>query len=216
MDKEKIIIIGAGGHAKVVYDCINKDRYNIVGFVDKDITCIGKKILDNVIIGDDTVPGNWIRQGIKCCIMGIGHVGNYKIRNQLFELYQRDGFDFINAIHHSSTISNYVKIGIGNVIMPQAIINAGVVIGNNNIINSGATIEHDGIIGDGVHIAPGCSISGGVSVGDNTFIGVGSVVSNDVYIGSNSIIGAGAVVVNDIPDHVLAVGCPAKVIKEVV
>lgn len=209
----KVVILGAGGHAKVVAECIDKERYEIVGYLDKDHLHIGEMIEGIPVIGQDSSPNYWRTKGIEGCIVGIGHIGNYRIRNCLFEMYYAEGFSMINAIHKTSCISMSVKIGKGNVIMPKVIINANAKIGNNTIINSAAVIEHDVVICDGVHVAPGCTVCGATHIGSNTFIGAGSTIIQGLQIGANSIIGAGSVVIADIPDNVIAVGNPARIVK---
>lgn len=215
MSIRKVVVLGAGGHARVVVECIDKQEYEIVGYLDKDNSCVGEIIEGIPIIGQDSSPNYWKAAGIEGCIIGIGHVGNYKIRNRLFDIYHAEGFSMINAIHKTSCISSSVIIGKGNAIMPGVVINSNAKIGNNAIINSGAIIEHDVVIGDGVHIAPGCTVCGATSIGNNTFIGAGSTIIQGLQIGANSIIGAGSVVITDIPDNVIAVGNPVRIIKRV-
>ena len=212
--KETVVIIGAGGHAKVVAECIDKKKYNIAGFLDKDSKLIGEKINGIPIIGDDSNPGQWLNEGITGCIIGIGHIGKYQLRNMLYDKYKRAGFHMINAIHSQSVISPNAVIKSGTVVMPGAIINANAYIGENVIINSKTVIEHDVVIHNGVHIAPGSTVSGGTHIGCNTLIGAGSVVIQMIDIGEETIVGAGSVVIRDVPAHVLAVGNPIRIVRE--
>lgn len=215
MLRKKTIILGAGGNARVLLDCIDQQKYEVIGFLDKDSSTVGNMIHSIPVIGDDSSPDKWKSLGIDCCIIGIGHVGNYKIRNKLFDRYKDAGFQMINAVHSSSIISASAQIGIGNAIMPGAIINADAAIGDNTIINSGTVIEHDVQIHNGAHIAPGCTLSGAARVGESTFVGAGSTIIQGISVGAGSIIGAGSVVISDIPPNVLALGCPARIIKEI-
>lgn len=211
--RKKIVILGAGGHAKVIADFINKDIYELVGFLDKDKAYVGQLLNGIPILGDDRNPLFWKEQGISACAIGIGHIGNCAVRNRVFENYKNAGYEVLTVIHPSSIISPSAVIKEGAVVMPGAVVNANAVIGENSIINSNAVVEHDVIIGRGVHVAPGSTVSGGTVVGKNVLIGAGSTIIQSITIGANTIIGAGATVVSDIPDNVLAVGCPAKVIR---
>lgn len=212
--REKVVIIGAGGHAKVIADCIDSEKYELVGFLDKDDTWIGKEINGVPIIGNDREPSHWIEKGITACIIGIGHVGKYELRNKLYSRYQEAGFHMITAVHPQSVVAKTAVIKAGTVVMPGAVINANAYIGENVIINTNSVIEHDSLIENGVHVAPGSTISGGVNIGENVLVGAGSVVIQTVKIGKNTIIGAGTIVIKDIPSNVLAVGNPAHIVRE--
>lgn len=213
--REKIVIVGAGGHAKVVAECVDQSKFEIVGFLDKDDAHLGE-ILDGIpIIGNDADPAQWIRNGISGCVNGIGHVGNCVIRNKVYAKFKAAGFHMITAIHNRSIVSSNAIIEDGVVIMPGAIVNTGAHIMENVIINSNAIIEHDTIIGEGTHVAPGCAISGGVTVGENVLIGTGCSIIQSKIVGANTIVGAGTVVTKDIPENVVAVGNPVRIIREV-
>lgn len=213
-EKKKLILIGAGGHAKVIIDSIDKEEYEIVGLLDKDSSAIGESINGIKIIGTDADAQSFIQDRTVHAIIAIGNMGNFHIREELYKRISELGYKFTNVIHKTSIISKSVRLGTGNVIMPGCIINSGAVIKDNSIINTGAIIEHDVEIGDNVHIAPGVVISGGTKIGNNTLIGVGSTIIQGIKIGNNCIIGAGSTVIKDINDNSLAVGTPAKVIRE--
>ncbi|MCM1220810.1 MAG: acetyltransferase [Lachnospiraceae bacterium] len=215
MADKKVIILGAGGHAKVVLEGIDIVQYKVEGFLDKDSSRKGEHISGFPVLGDDSDPGKWFSMGITCCIVGIGHVGHAELRNRLFLMYAAAGFEMINAVHPTAYISPGARMGSGTVIMPGAIVNSGAVIGDNCIINTAAVIEHDVKISNGVHIAPGCVIAGTSCIGDNTFIGAGTTVINGICIGCNSIVGAGSVVVSNLPENSLSLGIPARVRKEI-
>lgn len=213
--REKIVIIGVGGHAKVVAECVDETKYEIVGFLDKDDEHLGEMIDGIPIIGNDADPVRWIEAGISGCVNGIGHVGNCMIRNKVYKKFKEAGFHMITAIHKSSIVSKKAVIEDGAVIMPGAVVNTGAHIMENVIINSKAVIEHDTIVGEGTHVAPGSAISGGVTIGKNVLIGTGSSIIQSRVIGDNTIVGAGTVVTRDIANNVVAVGNPARIVREV-
>lgn len=211
--KKKLILVGGGGHAKVVIDAVDQAKYEIVGILDKDNSHLHERINNIEIIGIDSQSEDFLALGIKYAFVAIGHIGNPKIRNMLFYQLQDKGFDFINIIHRNAILSDSVRIGKGNLIMAGSILNTESCIGNNNIINTGAILEHEVVVKNGVHIAPGTVIAGGSKINDNVFIGAGSTVIQGISIGKNSIIGAGSVVIHDIPENVVAVGNPIRIIK---
>lgn len=212
--KKKLILIGGGGHAKVVIDAVDQSKYEIVGILEKDNCHLHEKINGIEIIGIDSQSKDFLSLGIKYAFIAIGHIGNSKIRNMIFSQMQDKGFEFINIVHCNAVLSDSVRMGKGNLIMAGSILNTEVYIGNNNIINTGVILEHEVVVKNGVHIAPGVVIAGRSKINDNVFIGAGSTVIQGISIGKNSIVGAGSVVIHDIPDNVIAVGNPARIIKQ--
>lgn len=213
--KERIVILGAGGHARVVAECIDRSKYEIVGFLDKDDEHIGEYLDGIEIIGNDRNPKYWLEKGITGCVNGIGHVGNSTVRNKVYNKFKDVGFHMITMIHKRSIVSPNATLEDGVVVMPGVVINTGAYIKENVIINSNAVVEHDAFIGEGSHIAPGCTISGGVKIGKNVLIGVGSSVIQSKVVGDNTVIGAGTVVNKDVPKEVIAVGNPVRIVRRI-
>lgn len=208
---EKIVLVGGGGHCKVVSSIILENNdFKIVGISDVESE-LGKEINGIKIKYTDDQLEKLFKEGVKNAIITVGSTGNPVLRIKLFNKIKSIGFFAPVIIAKSAFIGKNVSIGEGTVIMPGVIINTGVKIGKNCIINTGAIIEHDCIIEDNVHIAPGVTISGGVLVGENTHIGTGSSIIQNIKIGKNSLIGAGSVVVKDTPNNVKAFGVPAKI-----
>lgn len=208
----KIVLIGAGGHCKVIIDIIkNTNEYEIVGITDENEKL--DNILDIPIIGNDSVLEQIFNSGVHYAFICIGALNNINLRNLIHKKLKLIGFKLPILIHKNSVVSKFTHIQDGTCVMPGAIINAGSHIGKNCIINTGSVIEHDCKIGDNVHISPNVSIAGGVNVGYNTHIGIGSSIIQGISLGNNVTIGAGAVVINNINDNTLAVGVPAKVIR---
>jgi len=207
----KIVIIGAGGHARVIFEILSYDRnIEVVAFVDNVIHGSDEKIMGIPVLGDHSVLPKLFRGGVKGASVG---VGDNNIRKTHFEKIEDMGIELVNAIHPTAHIARNARIGRGVVIVAGATISTGVEIGNNVIINTGAIIEHENIIEDHVHIAPGTVLAGRVVVKKGAFVGAGTVVKEYVTIGENATIGAGSVVLENIPDNAVAVGSPAKVIK---
>ncbi|MBQ9480388.1 MAG: acetyltransferase [Selenomonadaceae bacterium] len=208
MTDKPIIMLGAGGHAKVLLDILIDAGANVLGILDRDPDVA--PIFDIPIIGTDDDISRYAPAEIDL-INGLGSVGVVGVRFKIYQKFKALGYNFRRVTHPQAIISARSILGEGVQIMAGAVINAGTVVGANSIINTRASIDHDCRIDEHVHIAPGCVLSGGVSVGSRTHIGTGSAVIQGINIGRNVLIGAGSVVVNDIPDGATAYGVPARV-----
>ncbi|AEF17894.1 sugar O-acyltransferase, sialic acid O-acetyltransferase NeuD family [Thermoanaerobacterium xylanolyticum LX-11] len=210
---DKLVLIGAGGHAKAVIDILKKNNtIHIEGLIGKSDE-IGRKVLGVPVIATDEQLNDLLKREINYALIVVGSVGDNYLRKSLYEKVKEIGFTFINAFHPSAIISEYVKFGLGNVVMAGTFIGPDTQVGNNVIVNTGSIIEHDCIISDHVHVAPGVKIAGGVKIGEASHIGIGSIIIQGIKIGKNSLIGAGTVVINDVPDNAVVVGVPGTVKK---
>lgn len=214
MDKKRVLLIGGGGHCKVVISQLKKlTKFEIAGIVD-NYKLIDSLVLGIKVIGKDVDLKNFYEKGIKYALITVGSVKDNLKRAKLFEIVRKIGYKFSVVISPGALVDTSCIIKEGTVIMPGSIINVDSSIGKNCIINSGAIIEHDCKIGDHCHIAPGAIISGGVEIGDLSFIGAGAIIKQYVKIGKNVTVGVGSVVINDIPDNLVVVGNPAKKVKK--
>lgn len=208
--RERIVVFGASGHAKVVIDILERQGlYEIAFLVDDDPGLKGTRFY-----GHDIVGGKQELLNIKDQICGgIVAIGNNKARISVAKWLTDNQIDLVSAIHPSVQLGRGVTVAAGTVIMAGAIINSDSRIGRNSIVNTKASIDHDCTIGDGVHIAPGATLCGTVSVGDGTFVCAGVTIIPNLTIGRNALIGAGSTVIHDVYDHELVVGSPARSIK---
>lgn len=212
MDKNGYVIIGAGGHSKIVADVLLSCNEKIIGFTDKTY---GEKEIygDYSILGTDDYLPVLLKLGINRAAMGIGHVGSPQIRNCAYNKAKQLGFAFPVLMHPSAVCAKAVQVGEGTLIGARSVVNTGTVIGDLCIINTSAVVEHDVTIADGVHVAPNATVLGGVSVGKNTLIGAGAVILQGVHVGKDCIIGAGSVVLRDVPNGCIIVGNPGREVK---
>lgn len=205
---EKIIIIGGGGHAKVLISILKRiNIYEIVGYTDinnKD------KILGVRYLGNDSCLSELFRKGVKNAVLGLGHLKKNKLRKRILMEIQNLNFKFPKIISNTATINEEVEIGCGTVVMDGAIINSGTKIGKFCIINTKSSIDHDCIIGDHTHIAPGVTLSGGVNIGNNVLICAGATIIQNKIIVEGTTVGAGATVINNIDEIGVYIGVPAK------
>lgn len=208
--KRKILLIGAGGHCKVVLDLLLRIKeYEIAGIIDLEGR-LGSKVFEVPVIGTDGDLPRFFKSGIKHCFISVGSIGDPRLRVKLYNLAKKSGFVLPNLISHDALVSHLVSLGEGNFIAPGVIINASSRIGSNCIINTGAIIEHDCNIGNFVHLSPGSVLSGGVSIGNYSHIGTGSLIIQNVKIGEKVIIGMGSVVTKNISKGMVAYGSPCK------
>jgi acetyltransferase EpsM len=211
----RVLIWGASGHAKVVLEILHLSRqHEIAGLID-DVhpERRGEVFSNSPVLGGAEELENALKNGVTMIIIAFG---NNAARMAAASLAETKGFQLVRAIHPSSIIAADVSIGYGTVVAAGAVINPATTIGKNVIVNTLAGIDHDCVVQDGAHVGPGSRIAGGVTIGRGSWIGIGATVIDGRQIGQNSIVGAGAVVVKDIPDGVVAVGVPAKVIRKIV
>ncbi len=206
--RKKVVIIGAGGHAKVIADIIEKSGDEIVGFLDDDKKKGTNIIKEYKVLGDfnNRFPLAIANSGYEFIIA----IGDNKKRE---EISHSPNLKFYTAIHPSAQIGLDVEIQEGTVVMANACINSSAKIGKHCIINTGAIIEHDNIIEDFVHISPNVALGGTVKIGKSTHVGIGSTIKNNITICENCKIGAGAVVVKDIKEEGTYVGVPVEKMK---
>jgi len=207
MNSEPVVIIGSGGHAKVVIELIRAEgRYQVKG-----CTGLGESgfVLGDVpILGTDSVLPAMLANGAKKAFVAIG---DNHLRLRLLAQVLEMGFELINAVSPNAVVSPSATLGRGIAIMAGAIINASAEIGDGAIINTNAGVDHDCRIGRGAHIGPGSTLAGNVEIGCESFLGARTCVIPGIRIGSRAIVGAGSVVVRDIPDDVTAMGVPARI-----
>ena len=179
--KEKIVLIGGGGHCHSVIDVIEQtNKYEIIGIVDTKEN-IGKKVLDYEIIAcDDDLES--LFKTYKKAVITIGHIKTNEIRVKLFQKLINIGFDLPVIISPLAYVSKHSFIDEGTIIMHHALINANARIGKNCIINSKALIEHDAIVEDNCHISTASVINGGVVVKENTFFGSNATSKQNIKI----------------------------------
>ena len=215
MEKEKIVIIGAGQHARVVlYNIEEQNKYEVIGFLDSDDNRIGN------IFEEKKILGNYQKENLREFSKKIGTnkffigFGNMKYRKKVFDYFINNGWEAVNIIHPDAVVSKNARLGKGILIECGCLITPNPVIGNNVVVNTGSQVNHDNIIEDNVYIASGVILSGGVKIGENTLLDDGVIITLGCSVGKNSLIGAGAVVTKNIPDKVVAYGSPCKVIRE--
>ena len=198
----RFVVIGAGGHGKVVVATLQAAGQAMSAVMDSNPERVGSTVLG--------IPVQLLGAGTNAEGPAVIGVGDNAARKALAG---RLAWDWATAIHPTAIVHESVTVEPGAVVFAGAIIQPGAHIRSHAIVNTGARVDHDCDIEAFAHVAPGVSMSGGVRVGEGALVGVGASIAPGCTIGAWSIIGAGAVVTTDIPDHVTAVGVPARVIK---
>ncbi|MBD8071312.1 acetyltransferase [Bacillus sp. PS06] len=203
----KVVVIGHGGHSKVVTDIIKLTKgLDITGYLDDKYE--KTQIINNIIHGPISAVSDMkeLDENIRFVVA----IGDNLMRKTVVEMLNLPNSQFVTVIHPTASISSSAKIGNGTVIMPQVVVNADTMIGNHSIINSGSVVEHDCLLEDYVHLCPKSVITGNVTLCEGAFVGSGATIIPNKRIGDWVTIGAGATVINHIPPNCLAVGTPAK------
>jgi sugar O-acyltransferase (sialic acid O-acetyltransferase NeuD family) len=210
---KEIIVLCAGGHARVVIDILRRSGQAPAALVDADPSLHNTKLDGVPIIGADAS----VLERDPNSVVLVNALGNApKIRNSmlgprrnLFETFDGKGYVFLKVCCPNAFVSEHTVLGEGCHIINGAIINPGCTVGVNSIINTGAQLDHDCEVGDHSHIGPGAILSGGVRVGRECHVGVGAVVTQSITIGDGAIVAAGAVVVKNVSPGATVFGCPA-------
>jgi len=203
------LILGSGGHAKVLIDALRLNHVPLLGLTDTDPESQGTTLLGLEVLGDDVIVSQYAPSEI-LLVNGLGSIRSNRLRRQLYERFTAAGYQFARVIHPSAVIASSVSLGEGVQIMAGAVIQAGVRLGDNSILNTGGIVDHDCLVGAHVHLAPGVTISGGVRIEDGAHVGTGATLIQGVRVGEGSLIAAGAVVVRDVPPESTVMGVPAR------
>jgi len=200
-----ILVLGAGGHGKVVADILCRAGTPAMGFLDDDpetwgTTRLGLPVLGGIPTYREHMPGG--------LVLGVGDIA---ARKAIVDSLGGDARDlWCNAIHPRAIVARSVRLGSGITVVAGAVVNPDSVLGDHSVVNTGATVDHDCVLGDFAHIGPGAHLAGGVRVGRDAFIGIGASITQGIEIGEGAIVGAGSVVIDHVPSHVTVKGVPAR------
>jgi acetyltransferase EpsM len=209
--KEKLLLIGLGGHAKVILDAISlQNTYQPMGYI------ANQKNDETQLNYFGDISSKNLNKAKE---LGINHfivaIGQNKIRFDFAKLAENEGLKGATIIHPKAIISKSVKIGIGTVIFANAVLNPMAIIRDHVIINTSSVVEHDCEINNYAQLAPNVSLGGGVIINEGVMVGIGAVIVPRIKIGEWATIGAGAVVTRSIKENVVAWGIPAKPVKNI-
>jgi sugar O-acyltransferase (sialic acid O-acetyltransferase NeuD family) len=207
----EIVVIGGGGHAKVIIGALKRNGFHIHGYTDVEDR---GGILGVAYLGKDIVLEDFVKTHESAgAVIGIGKVDASIFRLDLQNKLATLGFGFPVICSPHAIVGEEVIVGAGTVVLDRVVINSGTVIGKACILNTGSIVEHDCRLGENVHVAPGATISGGAIIGDHCMIGVGANVIQSLRICQGTLIGAGSTVIADITIPGTYFGSPAKMIR---
>lgn len=210
----KIVGIGAGGHAKVLIDIVRQTPgLELVGLLDADPDKFGTDVLGYPVLGGESFLADL---KVDAAFIGIGGVPSNRVRRRVFERVRAAGLPIVSLVHPTAVVAASARLGEGTMIMAGAIVNADAELGDGVIVNTRAVVEHDCRVGSFAHLCPGSILGGSAMVGEEAFIGLGAAIIQGVHVGGHTVVGGGAVVVADLPEWVLAVGCPSRIVREIV
>jgi sugar O-acyltransferase (sialic acid O-acetyltransferase NeuD family) len=204
-----VILLGAGGHARVLLETLNLRGIPVLGVACPEFATLGETWFGCPVLGDDASELLNMR-GPAMLINGIGSTRSVENRRKTFLQFRQSGHRFAQVIHPTSWVSSSALLGEGVQIMAGAIVQAGARIGDNVIVNTRAVVEHDCEVGAHVHLASGSLLCGSVHIGDGTHVGAGATVIQNVTLGQNCLVAAGAVVVRKADDGARLIGVPAR------
>jgi UDP-perosamine 4-acetyltransferase len=204
-----VIIIGGGGHAKVLVEALRASGVTILGITDADPAKHGTSIHGVPVLGGDHVLERHAPGSVRL-VNGLGSVRETRSRTALFNTFKTKGYAFATVVHPSAVVASDAILGEGAQVMAGAVLQPGCSLGEDVIINTRVSVDHDCSIGPHVHLAPGVTLSGDVHIGGGSHIGTGAAVVQGVRIGKDCLVAAGAVVVSNVADGATVRGVPAK------
>ncbi len=206
-DNRPWLVLGAGGHAKVLVDLLRRQGATVLGCTDRDPT--RPPVLNVPVLGDDEVLAAH-DPGAVVLANGVGSVGDVTARRRVFESARQRGFRFPPLVHPSAVVGADVTLAEGAQVLAGAVVAPGCRLGLNVIVNTGALLDHDVVLGDHAHAAPGVAVSGHTVIGAAVHLGTGCAVIHRLTVGEGATVGAGAAVIRDVPPGVTVVGVPAR------
>lgn len=209
---KKILIFGSSGHARSITEILEELDYEIVGFIDS-FAPVGSKVLNYEVLGSEHIlAAADAKFKTHSVVIAVGENNSRSLVLQ--KLLRLNGkLEYPAIISPQAQVAPGIPVGRGTVIMKSAIVNANSRIGNFVILNTAAVVEHDSVVDDFASLATGALLGGATHIGTKAFVGMGAQIIQKINIGCGSVVGAGSTVLADIPDNVLAVGSPAKIVK---
>lgn len=204
-----IIIVGAGGHGRVVADALRSAGADVLGFTDPDASLHGTSLDGLQVLGDDSVLARFAPHQHRLAL-GIGSVDVAPLRAGVAARLQAAGWQLETVVHPGAIVARSAVLEPGAQVMAGAIVQCGARIGSGALINTGAQVDHDCVIGRYAHLAPGAVLSGNVWLGEGCHVGTGAVIIQGVRLGDRVMVAAGAVVVSDARDDTRLFGVPAR------
>ncbi|MDD2814225.1 MAG: acetyltransferase [Thiotrichaceae bacterium] len=208
---KNVIILGSGGHARVLLEILNNQNYPILGMTDVYTEKWGSDVAGVPVLGNDSSIFKYDPQSV-ILVNGLGSTQQTTSRSNVFNLFFQNNYSFLSLAHITAYKSISAVLGYGTQLLAGSIVANQARLGNNVLVNTRAIVEHDCVIHDHCHLATGSIVCGQTVLGEGVHIGAGATIIQGLSIGKNATIAAGAVVVKDVPPNVLVAGIPARII----
>jgi UDP-perosamine 4-acetyltransferase len=214
MSNLPVIVVGAGGHGRVVADALRAGSVAVLGFVDTAAAGLDPRLVGDLLLGDDTALDAYDPANVMLAngIGGLGDASAASRRRQVQVALQARGWHFVTVRHPSAIVSPTASIGAGAQLLAACVVQPGAVVGDGAIVNTRAVVEHDTRVGAWSHVAPGAVLCGNVVLGENCHVGAGAVVRQGIELGDCVVVGVGAAVVAAVTSGVVA-GVPARPLR---
>jgi acetyltransferase EpsM len=198
-DYPALLIYGGGGHGKVIIDLIRAlNCYELVGVIDDRLPA-GSQILGLSVLGGAETLLEMHQRGISLAINAVGGIGNFAIRQKVFDNLEQAGFRCPTVVHPTAFIEPSAELDGGVQVLSQSYISSEARVGFGTVINAGVVVSHDCVLGKCVNLSPGAMLAGAVRVEDFAQIGMAATINLDLTIGARARIGNGATIKADVP-----------------
>ncbi|MEZ6063116.1 MAG: acetyltransferase [Planctomycetaceae bacterium] len=207
----KLVLFGAGGHARVVIDAIQAgNQAQCWAVLDSDPGLWNTELFGVPVRGGDDCLCDMIDEGVDAFVIAVGGPLQRALRRRLFENAESHLLQPFTVVHPSAQVSPHATVEEGAQLHVGSIVNASAQVRTNAIVNTAAIVEHDCVVEPHAHVAPRAVLAGGVHIGMGAHIGAGAVIRENISVGARAIVGAGAVVIRDVPPDAVVAGVPAR------
>jgi acetyltransferase EpsM len=210
MSEKTLVVLGGGGHARVVIQAAQSSReWNVIGYVDpvkRDASRLGVPYLGEdaaKVVADPALAR-------ASFVLGVGSTFQARVRREIVERCRLSPARWASVVHARAVVSPTAQLGPGSVVLAGAVVNAGAQVGAHSIVNSGAIVEYDSVLGAYVHAAPAAVVAARARIGDGSYLGIGCRIRERLTLGENVKVGMGAVVLRSVPSDRVVIGVPAK------
>ncbi len=212
MTSKPVILVGGGGHARVLLDALLLGSRQVLGIVDADPSKLPAAVRGVPVLGNDDVLQTHGPERVEL-VLGIGSVAPGSLRERVYLRYRQLGYAFAAVVHPSAVIARDATLASDVQVMAGVVVQTASQIGPNVILNTGCRVDHDCELAQHVHVSPGATLCGDVRVGAGSHVGAGATLTQGVVVGAGVFIYAGAVVTRDLAAGLRVAGVPAREVK---
>jgi len=204
-----VVIVGAGHQGRNVADILVRGGTAVAGFLD-DTRTLGERVNGVAVLGgfDRAADGELLQHAAF-----IVALGDNRIRRELSRAIWQRGGVLASAIHPAADVSPSARLGAGICVQAFARILSNASVGDFALVEGLTTIGSDVVLGEAAFVGPGAQVTAGAALGEGAYVGANAIVVGPARVGAHTVVGAGAVVRGDLPERVLAVGAPCRIVR---